>query len=89
MIRSDKYFQFNDKEEEGGLLQPHDRQISLVVEPMHVEIPSSKTGKLKGKKIVFNPLVAVEKVKERIPFTRSKTQQHAPIKDGTTETSAQ
>jgi hypothetical protein len=58
-----------------------------VAEPILVEIPSIKTEKLKGKKLVFNPLVAAEKVKSRRLFTRSVAKQHAPIKDGTTKMS--
>jgi hypothetical protein len=32
-----------------------------MAEPMALEIPSSKTGKLKGKKLIFSPPVATEK----------------------------
>jgi hypothetical protein len=53
MTRSDKYFQATDKAEEGGPSQPPDREVSPVAEPTPMEIPSSKTGKLKGKKLVF------------------------------------
>jgi hypothetical protein len=54
-----------------------------------MEISSSKARKLKGKKLVFSPPVVAETVKSRRPFTRSVAKQHAPIKDGTTETSTQ
>ena len=60
-----------------------------MVEPTPMEIPSIKARKLKGKKLVFSPLVVAETVKFRRHFTRSRTKQHVPIKDGTTETSSQ
>jgi hypothetical protein len=89
MTRSDKYFQANDKAEEGGPLQSPDREVSLMVKPTLMEIPSSKERKLKGKKLVFSPPVAVETIKSRRPFTRSTTKQHVPMEDDTTEASAQ
>ena len=53
-----------------------------------MEIPSSKIGKLKGKKLVFSLPVAAEKVKSRRPFTRSTTKQHVPTKNGIVDTSS-
>ena len=80
----DRYFQGTDKEEEGGPSQPLNKEVSTVVEPTPMEIPSSKTRKLKGKKLVFSPPVDAATIKYRIPFTRSTTKQHVPMEDGTT-----
>jgi hypothetical protein len=60
-----------------------------VEEPTPTEIPSSKSRILKGKNLVFSPSVATDKVKLSRPFTRSTTRNHVPLKDDTTETSAQ
>jgi hypothetical protein len=53
MTRSDKYFQATYKEKEGGLSQPPNREVSHVEKPTLMEIPSSKSMKLKGKKKKF------------------------------------
>jgi hypothetical protein len=71
---------------------PHNlltREVSPVEKPTLIEIPSSKARKLKGKKLVFSPPVAVETVKSRRPFTRSTAKQHVPMEDDTAEASAQ
>jgi hypothetical protein len=52
-----------------------------------MEIPSSKSMKLKGKKLVFSPPVVAETVKYRIPFTRLAAKQHVPMEEDTTKAS--
>jgi hypothetical protein len=60
-----------------------------MVEPIPMEISPNKVRSLKGKKLIFSPLVAAETVKPRRPFTRSTTKQHVHEEEGTTEASTQ
>jgi hypothetical protein len=57
MTRSDKYFQVTDKTVEGGPSQPPNREISPMEELTPMEISSGKEKSLKGKKLIFSPLL--------------------------------
>jgi hypothetical protein len=58
-------------------------------EPKPMDISPSKERSFKGKKLIFSPPVVVEIVKIRIPFTKSTSKQHIPMRYGVAEVSAQ
>jgi hypothetical protein len=57
--------------------------------PTPMEIPSSKSTVLRGRKNVLPLAIASDKVKPRRHFTRAKTKQNVPVKDDVVETSSQ
>jgi hypothetical protein len=53
-----------------------------------MEVPSSKSTCLRGRKLVFPSPIALEKVKPRRPFTRATTKKNVHVKDDVVETLA-
>jgi hypothetical protein len=60
-----------------------------MADPTPMEVPSSKSTGLRGRKLVFPSPIAADKVKPRRPFTRATTKKNVPVKDDAAETSAQ
>jgi hypothetical protein len=87
MTKRDKSIWSNDNKIEVPS-QLHDEDTSPVVESELMGTPYGKTKSMKGNKLVFSSLVAIEVVNPRRPVTRSTTKQHASVEEGTSRASS-
>ena len=50
-----------------------------MADPIPMEVPSSKSTGLRGRKLVFPSPIAADKVKPRRPFTIATTNKNFPV----------
>jgi hypothetical protein len=86
---SDKDVRATKLTEAGGPSQLPYRETSPMADHIPMDVSSRKPRGLKGKKMVFSPPIAANKVKPRRHFTREATKKHVLVKDDTTEPPSQ